>query len=163
MPTWDSLLRRLARKTSHIPSRIDQAPVVLGRFVRALVSDPIETLRYVPDAVSHQLFDGQVAHDVEEEWGPALHRMVGTPEKVLETGVARGVTSRVILEAMSINGTGHLWSIDPSSSIPPRSSQGNGGSSPDSLPRSMDLRPRFEPPSAHRSRLQPEQDRPVCS
>ncbi len=31
---------------------------------------------------------------------------------MFETGVARGVTSRVILEAMSLNGTGHLWSID---------------------------------------------------
>ena len=167
MTTRDRQLRRLVRKTSHIPSRIDQAPVALGRFLRALVSDPIETLRYVPDAVSHQLFDGQIAYDVEEEWGPAFHRMLGAPwpcnelerfpsgvgrhrnhlsaqglsygrgtyggysdadaglgaatwcavrhlrpEKVLETGVARGVTSRVILEAMSINGTGHLWSID---------------------------------------------------
>ncbi len=167
MPTRDSHLRRLIRKTSHVPSRIGQAPVVLGRFVRALASDPIETLRYIPDAVSHQLLDGQVAYDVEEEWGPAFHRMLGVPwpcheleafpqvwadigsmlsvkglsfgrrtygeysdadaglgaatwcavrhfrpETVLETGVARGVTSRVILEAMSINGTGHLWSID---------------------------------------------------
>jgi hypothetical protein len=34
------------------------------------------------------------------------------PAKVLETGVARGVTSRVILEAMAINGSGHLWSLD---------------------------------------------------
>ena len=139
----------------------------LDAFVRALVSDPIETLRYVPDALSHQLFDGQIAYDVEEEWGPAFHRMLGAPwpcteledfrrvwadirailsaqgllfgrgtyggysdadaglgaatwcavrhlrpKTVLETGVARGVTSRVILEAMSINGTGHLWSID---------------------------------------------------
>lgn len=34
------------------------------------------------------------------------------PEKVIETGVARGVTSRLILEAMSRNGGGHLWSVD---------------------------------------------------
>ena len=34
------------------------------------------------------------------------------PAKVIETGVARGVTSRVILEAMSLNGIGHLWSVD---------------------------------------------------
>lgn len=31
---------------------------------------------------------------------------------VVETGVARGVTSRVILEALERNGGGHLWSID---------------------------------------------------
>ncbi len=34
------------------------------------------------------------------------------PSNVVETGVARGVTSRMILEAMSKNGQGHLWSVD---------------------------------------------------
>jgi len=32
--------------------------------------------------------------------------------KVVETGVAHGVTSRFILEALERNGAGHLWSID---------------------------------------------------
>ena len=34
------------------------------------------------------------------------------PEKVVETGVARGVTSRIVLEAFQHVGAGHLWSID---------------------------------------------------
>jgi Methyltransferase domain len=34
------------------------------------------------------------------------------PDVVIETGVARGVTSRVVLEAMRCNDRGHLWSID---------------------------------------------------
>ncbi len=34
------------------------------------------------------------------------------PERVVETGVARGVNSRVILEGLERNGAGHLWSID---------------------------------------------------
>ncbi|MBA2274904.1 MAG: class I SAM-dependent methyltransferase [Actinobacteria bacterium] len=34
------------------------------------------------------------------------------PERVVETGVARGVNSRIILEGLERNGTGHLWSID---------------------------------------------------
>ncbi len=34
------------------------------------------------------------------------------PSKVVETGVARGVTSRFILEALERNGAGRLWSID---------------------------------------------------
>jgi predicted O-methyltransferase YrrM len=34
------------------------------------------------------------------------------PEFVVETGVARGLTTRVILEAMNRNGCGRLWSID---------------------------------------------------
>ena len=34
------------------------------------------------------------------------------PKHVVETGVAHGVTSRCILEAMERNGDGHLWSVD---------------------------------------------------
>jgi hypothetical protein len=34
------------------------------------------------------------------------------PNKVVETGVAHGVTSRFILEALARNGLGHLYSID---------------------------------------------------
>jgi hypothetical protein len=33
-------------------------------------------------------------------------------EVVVETGVARGVTSRIVLEALRENQRGHLWSID---------------------------------------------------
>jgi hypothetical protein len=34
------------------------------------------------------------------------------PQTVVETGVARGMTSRIILERLERNGTGQLWSID---------------------------------------------------
>lgn len=34
------------------------------------------------------------------------------PERVVETGVARGLTTRVLLEALECNGRGRLWSID---------------------------------------------------
>jgi hypothetical protein len=34
------------------------------------------------------------------------------PERVVETGVAHGLTSRVILQGLDSNGTGRLWSID---------------------------------------------------
>lgn len=49
---------------------------------------------------------------------PALIRAVWClvrhlkPQNVVETGVAHGVTSRFILEALKINGAGALWSID---------------------------------------------------
>jgi Methyltransferase domain len=42
-------------------------------------------------------------------WCAALHTR---PEVVIETGVAHGVTSRIVLEALSRNDRGHLWSID---------------------------------------------------
>jgi hypothetical protein len=34
------------------------------------------------------------------------------PRQVVETGVAHGVSSRFILEALERNGAGHLWSVD---------------------------------------------------
>ena len=162
-----SHLRRLVHKTGRIPSRLGKAPAYIGRFSRAMKADPVETLRYVPEAVLSHLFDVQVEYQVEEDFGPAFHALLGLPwpcdetkgfnqvwsdidrelatlglafgrwssgeysdadpalgavtwcavrhlrpEKIIETGVARGVTSRIILEAMALNGSGHLWSVD---------------------------------------------------
>jgi Methyltransferase domain len=42
-------------------------------------------------------------------WCVILHTR---PEVVIETGVAHGVTSRIVLEALGQNDLGHLWSID---------------------------------------------------
>ncbi|MGQ0742413.1 MAG: class I SAM-dependent methyltransferase [Alphaproteobacteria bacterium] len=44
----------------------------------------------------------------------ALYCLVrcGRMEKIVETGVAHGFTTRFILEAITRNGRGHLWSID---------------------------------------------------
>jgi hypothetical protein len=42
-------------------------------------------------------------------WCVTLH---ARPEVVIETGVAHGVTSRIVLEALRQNDLGHLWSVD---------------------------------------------------
>jgi len=46
---------------------------------------------------------------IDAVWCLARHL---NARKVVETGVAHGVTSRFLLEALSRNGGGHLWSID---------------------------------------------------
>jgi Methyltransferase domain len=46
---------------------------------------------------------------VRAAWSLTRHLQ---PQRVVETGVAHGLTSRVILEAMARNGSGHLSSID---------------------------------------------------
>jgi Methyltransferase domain len=55
------------------------------------------------------------------------------PERVVETGVARGLTTRVLLEALVGNGGGRLWSID----LPPLLERGladeTGAAVPDRL------------------------------
>jgi hypothetical protein len=59
---------------------------------------------------------------VRAVWCLTLHLR---PLEVVETGVARGITSRFILEALAQNEAGHLWSID----LPP--------------PRDRDLHPQI--------------------
>jgi hypothetical protein len=46
---------------------------------------------------------------VRAAWCAVLHQR---PSVVVETGVARGVTSRIVIEALYRNDRGHLWSID---------------------------------------------------
>ena len=61
---------------------------------------------------------GRGAYGGWDDADPALARAVWCltthlrPARIVETGVARGITSRVILEALARNGSGHLWSID---------------------------------------------------
>ena len=67
-------------------------------------------------------------------WCATLHTR---PEHVVETGVARGITSRVVLEAFERNGSGHLWSID----IPPLVHRGLRAETAVAVPER--LRPRW--------------------
>jgi hypothetical protein len=166
--------RRLGALTATLhPSRsralgrkLRAAPAGLPHVVRGIARDPIESFLYIPEQFSHWLHV-PVPYEVEEDWGPSLHAMLGCPwpcpeweayrelwdqmnreltakglevgrwtyggysdgdpalaaavwcsvrhlrpATVIETGVARGLTTRLILEAMAINGSGHLWSVD---------------------------------------------------
>jgi predicted O-methyltransferase YrrM len=55
---------------------------------------------------------GRIAHSRPR---PSLTHHL-KPANVVETGFARGITSRFVLEALAENGSGHLWSID----LPPQ-------------------------------------------
>jgi Methyltransferase domain len=156
----------VVRKAKRIPSRMRAAPDRIRRVARSMADEPVETLLYVPEVLARQT-DRPFPYSVEEDWGPAFHRLIdhpwpcpeadaargvfakieamlaakglvfgrytyglysdadpglGTatwcavrhlkPNVVIETGVARGITSRLVLEAMSLNEKGHLWSID---------------------------------------------------
>ena len=151
-----------------------------GRFVRASLSDPVETLLNVHAKVAERkelrakrtkgggfMPWPPCPYDVDENWERSFHEFLGAPwpcpvaedfwelwsrvmdslqekgvelgrgafggwgdgepgtvravwclthhlrpAKVVETGVARGITSRFILEALEHNETGHLWSVD---------------------------------------------------
>jgi len=53
-------------------------------------------------------------NDGDRAFGEAIWCLVAhlRPETVVETGVAHGLTSRVILEGLGRNDSGHLWSVD---------------------------------------------------
>ena len=74
--------------------------------------------RVLEDARSHGVSLGRSTYggwdDGDRAFAQAIWCLVHAlrPRKVVETGVARGVTSRVILEALDRLGAGHLWSID---------------------------------------------------
>jgi hypothetical protein len=64
--------------------------------------------------VASSSFIGAWAHDADENLARTLWCLVRhlRPPRVVETGVARGITTRILLEALDRNGTGRLWSID---------------------------------------------------
>jgi len=83
------------------------------------------------DQLFPSVWEGAVAripdanyHDASRSLGAAVWvttRHVA-PRQAIETGVAHGVTTALILDAMARNGLGHLWSID----LPPLSSDWRG-------------------------------------
>lgn len=72
----------------------------------------------VDDVRAHGLSLGRGTYGGWDDADPGLARAIWCltthlrPERVVETGVARGITSRVILEGLDRARTGHLWSID---------------------------------------------------
>jgi hypothetical protein len=84
------------------------------------VIDEFEPLwdQVVGDVRARGLSLGRHTYGGWDDGDPGLARVIWcltrhlAPARVVETGVARGVTSRVILEALQRTGRGHLWSID---------------------------------------------------
>jgi methyltransferase family protein len=56
-----------------------------------------------------------------------------TPRRMVETGVGRGLTSRIILEAMESNGHGRLWSVDQPPPFSPLLRRQTGAAVPERL------------------------------
>jgi hypothetical protein len=76
------------------------------------VMGELETLGIRPGPESFRDWNDGDAGLVRSIWCMIRHLHL---KYIVETGVAHGVTSRFILEALARNGDGHLWSID----VPP--------------------------------------------
>jgi hypothetical protein len=102
-PNWREHLHTHLGLTSACDIAAETEPV-WRNVVQLMSSKGVKTgpLNYVGSN------DGDPAF-VDAVWCLARHF---NARKIVETGVAHGVTSRFLLEALSRNGGGHLWSID---------------------------------------------------
>ena len=73
------------------------------------IMDELRSMGIQPGPESYEAWNDGDAGFVRALWCLIRHLK---PQNVIETGVAHGVTSRFILEALERNGSGHLWSID---------------------------------------------------
>ena len=126
----EGLDRALLRLARHSPERIEPSvqgerwePQVHARLganwpcpdcesFSAVFADTVAHLQAGGHAVGRGTFGGWDDADngfARAVWCLAFHLR---PRIVVETGVARGVTTRAILHALRLHGMGHLWSID---------------------------------------------------
>jgi Methyltransferase domain len=100
---WEERLHSLIGAEWPCPARTD---------FELMFSVVAETLRERGLSVGRGAYGGWDDADpafARAVWCLTVHR---APLRAVETGVARGVTSMFILQALERNGTGHLWSID---------------------------------------------------
>jgi len=116
---------RVARRSQEPAYRVDedweerlhallgaQWPCPAAAEFPAVWSGVVDTMHGKGLRVGRQNYGGDDDSDpglARSLWCIARHL---EPAHVIETGVAHGVSSRCILEALERNGRGHLWSID---------------------------------------------------
>jgi hypothetical protein len=102
-PDWETALRGLLG--------IDSPTEAVDGF-DALWAEIVGSLKRRGLTVGRGSFSGWDDGDpglVRAAWCITRNRR---PRRVVETGVARGLTSRIVLEGLEANGAGRLWSID---------------------------------------------------
>jgi Methyltransferase domain len=132
LPDWERRLHELCGAPWPCPQAAD---------FRALWPRIVDTMSAAGLRTGRQNYgedDDGDAGLVRAAWCLTCHLAADT---VIETGVGHGVSSRGILEAMAVNGNGHLWSIDlPPFTIFSRSSEIGAAVTPDLRPRWSYLR-----------------------
>ncbi len=105
---------RHARRMAEYEARAVTVEQALHAATSASHGDIQDLVRAAPPPVTGEHRTIPPWHDGTAELATLVHALVRLrkPQRVVETGVARGVTSAAILDAMRHNGAGHLWSLD---------------------------------------------------
>ena len=69
-------------------------PGNLALFAKALAVEPVETLLYIPEQLNWWL-KRPIPYEVQEEWGPPFHEMLGVPWPCPELDSSRHVWDAV--------------------------------------------------------------------
>jgi hypothetical protein len=107
--------RKYEPSLSQIPPRNDWSAAVHALLAAKPTQACRQGFRDVWSAIEREAGRMGYGHDADVRLCQCLYCIVthSSAKRVLETGVARGVSSRVILEAFKKTGQeGHLWSID---------------------------------------------------
>ncbi len=121
---WEFRLHRLIGAPWPCPDHV--------RF-EALWAETVHSLRARGLEIGRQAFGGWDDADpalARAAWCLTLHLH---PAQAVETGVARGLTTRFVLEAMNRSARGHLWSIDLPPLIEPHLALQTGAAVPAEL------------------------------
>jgi predicted O-methyltransferase YrrM len=130
---------RNARQVRPSPDWEEQLHRALGAPWPCAAHDDFEVLyaEIVTSLHTRGLATGRAAYGGWDDGEAALARTVwcatlhSRPSDAVETGVARGITSRCILEAMGRNACGRLWSIDLPPLVEPELRRETGAAVPD--------------------------------
>jgi hypothetical protein len=100
-----------------LPRTLNWRPVLHQRIGAAWPCNPGGDFPQLWEAISASapiVSSEAVDHDADRTLAEMVWCLVRhlRPRVVVETGVARGMTARVILEAFRRNADGHLWSVD---------------------------------------------------
>jgi hypothetical protein len=100
---WDEHMHVLLGAPWPCPER-ERFTSVMEDITKILAARGLETARY-----TYGWYSDAESSLSRAAWCAAVHT---GPGAVVETGVAHGVTTRIVLEALIRNGRGHLWSVD---------------------------------------------------
>lgn len=102
-PAWDELLHTYLGASTPCTDAAALTPL-WNQMLSEITQNGVKT-----GPMSYLVWNDGDPGLVRAVWCLARHL---NASKVVETGVAHGVTSRFILEALARNGGGHLWSVD---------------------------------------------------
>lgn len=111
--------KRWSQKPNHVPQHLDDCQIILEESLGS-IPDEKDVVEHLAEQIQERigLLEKQAPFTLAHNADPTLARLcyavcrVLKPRHVVETGVAYGVTTSFVLQALTLNQQGTLYSID---------------------------------------------------